>query len=261
MARVRPGGLAGRWIARCLLRFIARNHRRADRARRPARLGRGPRTPTLVISERSYEAVLHAAGGAVGAGRPPARRLGPSPVSAPPPPSPSAAQRPAMGFCLFNNTAVAAAPARRGGGRAGTDPRLGRPPRERDPGRVPRAREVLFVPSTEGSHLSGDRPAREVGVGGKGRRHTAAPLQQVPTPMLLRRCRHVSVPAGASTIRIPRISRRDTTPTGGSARRLPSPRRGFAAMTSSMQRVRAESRPRWAPCSRVGPARGGGGHA
>ena len=63
-----------------------------------------------VASEGSWEAALHAAGGAVGGGRPAARRRASGfAFCGLRPPGHHAERGQAMGFCLFNNVAVAAA--------------------------------------------------------------------------------------------------------------------------------------------------------
>ena len=104
---------------------------------RLAEAGGGAVDLDTVVGEASYRAALHAAGGAcemVGALLAGEARLG---FSAMRPPGHHAEPDRAMGFCLFNSAAIAAALAiAELGARARADPRLGRAPRQRHRGGV-----------------------------------------------------------------------------------------------------------------------------
>lgn len=100
--------------------------------------GGGQLDSDTYVGEASYEAALHAAGGACELVRALARGEERAGFSAMRPSGHHAGPDYAMGFCLFNNIAIAAELAiRRAGVRAGSDPGLGRPPRKRDGGDLP----------------------------------------------------------------------------------------------------------------------------
>ena len=79
----------------------------------------------------------------------------------------------AMGFCLFNNVAVAAQHALDAhGARAGADPRLGRPPRQRDERHLPRDRPTCCSSrSTSRRCIPGTGPASDARLGRGGGLH------------------------------------------------------------------------------------------
>ena len=117
----------------------------------------------------TYEAALRAAGGAVALVDALLRDGEPCGVSALRPPGHHAEAARAMGFCFFNNVAVAAAHAtRRARRRAGADPRLGRPPRQRDQRHLPRrsVRAVLLDPRVAAVSRHGPGGGRRLGRGG-----------------------------------------------------------------------------------------------
>ena len=115
----------------------------------------------------SYEAALRAAGGAVALVDALLRDGEPCGVSALRPPGHHAEAARAMGFCFFNNVAVAAAHARAAhGGRAGADPRLGRAPRQRHERHLPRrSRRCCSARSTSGRCIRAPGPAQDAGSG------------------------------------------------------------------------------------------------
>ena len=80
-----------------------------------------------------------------------------------------------MGFCLFNNVAVAAEAARRLGRRAGADRRLGRAPRQRHPAplREPAGRAVHVRRTSTRSTRAPARPTRSARARGRASPSTA----------------------------------------------------------------------------------------
>ncbi len=82
--------------------------RYVDAIREIAEAGGGQIDADTVVSEGSYEAALHAAGGAVALARMLVAREAPTGFSIHRPPGHHAEPERAMGFCLFNNVAVAA---------------------------------------------------------------------------------------------------------------------------------------------------------
>ena len=154
--RRRPRAAARRasGVARRFIEALPRARRRARSTWTP------PRSP------ETYEAALRAAGGAValvdalldGDAAPASRRCG-RPAT-----TPSRAR--AMGFCFFDNVAVAARRAHGGARRrAGADRRLGRPPRQRHQAIFHADPDVLFVSIHEWPLYPGTGPASDVGPG------------------------------------------------------------------------------------------------
>ena len=220
--------------------------RRRDRgALRGAAAARS--TPTRRRRAGSFEAALHGAGGAVAHGRRAAARRGAASArrcTARRATTPSAAR--AMGFCLFNNVAVAARHAlRRARARARARPRLGRPPRQRDERHLPRdRRRALRARSTSRRCIPGTGPASDVG-SGAGEGYTvnlpvpAGSGDDVRSPSLVE---HVVVPlaralrAASSCSSRPASTRTRDDPLAGC--RVTDA--GFAAMAASVRRLAAE---------------------
>ena len=97
--------------------------------------GGGRLDPDTAVSTDSWDAALLAAGAGLEAVDALERGEGTAAFCAVRPPGHHALPARAMGFCLVNNVAVAAAAAARPG-RPGADRRLGRAPRQRHPGHV-----------------------------------------------------------------------------------------------------------------------------
>ena len=116
-----------------------------------------------VVSERSFEAALHAAGGAVRMVELLLDGEASAAFSSHRPPGHHALPSQAMGFCLFNHVAVAARYAKTAARRAGDDRRLRRAPRIAPTG-LPREHRVLYV-STHQSPLYPGTGAAETGAG------------------------------------------------------------------------------------------------
>ncbi len=92
-----------------------------------------------------------------------------------------------MGFCIFNHIAIAARYAQRKQARNDPHPRLGRPPRQRHPGRLLRRplRPLLLLPPM--AALSRHRPPQR-----KGRRPRPRLHHQLPTSRRLRLHRNLA---------------------------------------------------------------------
>ena len=122
------------------------------------------------------------------------------------PPGHHALANQAMGFCLFNSVAVAAAEARRSG-RTGGHRRLGRAPRQRHPGHLLRRPRVLYVSTHESPLYPGTGWPRETG-------GPSAPTSNLQSAVPGRHPRR-RVPAGVR--RRDRADRRSHAPTGCSS--------------------------------------------
>ncbi len=157
--RLRGRGLARRRRTPSSTRSTRRPTAPRSRRRAPPAAARS--TPTRSSRSGSFEAACHGAGGA--AGIVDALLGGGAPVAASlhRPPGHHAEAARAMGFCLFNNVAVAARHAIDAhGARARADPRLGRPSRQRHERHLPRrpASPVRLDPSV--AALPGERAPR-----------------------------------------------------------------------------------------------------
>ena len=89
--------------------YLVHDAAHVDRVRRASQGGGGYLTADTVVSERSFAAALHAAGGAISATRAVLEGEMHSAFALIRPPGHHATRKAAMGFCLINNIAVAAA--------------------------------------------------------------------------------------------------------------------------------------------------------
>ncbi len=203
--------------------------------------GGGHLDADTVVSEGSFEAALHAAGGAV-------RMVdllldgdAPSGFSAHRPPGHHALTARAMGFCLFNNIAVAARYAIDArGARARDDRRLGRPPRQRHQRHLPRDRRGavrLDPPVAAVSRARGRRPTSARGTAA-GSRSTCRCAPGADDRAFCSLVDHVVVPLARRSSRSSCWSRPDTTPTATTrSAQCEVTEDGYAAMTRSIRWV------------------------
>ena len=172
MARARG---RGRRAARATREQLARVHD-VEYLRRIAET-RGARwrsIPTPTRRRRSYEIALLAAGAAIDAVERVMSGSHARALALVRPPGHHAERDRAMGFCLFNNVAVAAAHARALGAAARRDRRLRRASRQRHAAHLRARSDVLYVLDASVSVLSGHRRRR------RGRRRARARLHRQP---------------------------------------------------------------------------------